>query len=187
MVPQATLVRSALLQPENTPTQGVKVIVGGDGTRFFLIKDVDHHWGLWQGTSVGIEEVYVPLPGLKHSDIGAVIPWDGTMVIYLLSRYVFGTQTYHPLHHIELTAPQFKAPVWRSDLDPLRAQDLALRQQDTAFTVQNTALKQQIAALEARIKVLEAKTTQPHDEALAVQLATLAQRISNAGTALKGE
>jgi hypothetical protein len=134
-----------------TQTNGVRVIVGGDGTRFFLIKDSNHLWGLWQGTQVGIEPVLVPLPGLKHSDCDAMIPWDGTMVVYVLSRVVFGTTTYHPLWHLELSAPQFKAPVLHGHLQALE-QRLDAVERAIGGGGDNLALEGRLISVEERIK-----------------------------------
>jgi hypothetical protein len=163
-VPQATLIRVAKLQPDATATNGIRVIVGGDGTRFFLIKDANQLWGLWQGTSAGIEPMYVPLPGIKHGDCDAVIPWDGTMVVYALSRVRVGDKDFHPLHHIELSAPQFRVSVSRAHLDGVYTQIGVFRQQIGALDAEIAVLEKKIAsqgdgsdtaALEGRVTALE--------------------------------
>jgi hypothetical protein len=179
-VPQATLGRVAKLQPDATATNGVKVIVGGDGTRFFLIKDAAHLWGLWQGTNAGIEPVYVPLPGTKHSEVDAVIPWDGLMVVYLLSRVTVGTTNYHPLHHVELSAPQFKAQVWRGDI-------AALKQQDIVLVQQLTVLDRETDTLTARLDAVERALGSTGDPALEGRVVALENAIKGAGAILTGE
>lgn len=189
--PGITQGRFVPLQPDTPKCFGVVCEVDGGGVRFFLLKDGEDHWGLWEGTNGGLQARLVPLPGPKHHGDPSMVILDGQIIIYYPTRVTDTSGAPTPAHECQVFVPHARRPPSLAHIGAVYAE---LRTSVAALSAQNTAQAQQIEALRRQMTDLErrfdmlGKTTDPvllaRLEAVEQHGADIVSTLREAGAAL---